>query len=87
MLPWSVMAAAVWPILADVGGELVDVAGAIEKRVIGVEMKMGKLCCHAVILWRLYGALREDKEGPNSIPCPVDDHRSPRASGRKVLES
>jgi hypothetical protein len=51
---------------AEVACEFVDIAGAIEKRVIGVKMKVGKLCCHASILRRLYRSLREDKGGPNS---------------------
>jgi hypothetical protein len=37
---------------AEVAGEFVHVAGAIEKGVIGVKVKMGKLCCHAPILRR-----------------------------------
>ena len=32
--------------LAEVGGELVYVAGTVEKGVIGVKMKVGELCCH-----------------------------------------
>jgi hypothetical protein len=36
-----------------VAGEFIYVAGAIEKGVIGVEMKVGELCCHAPILRRL----------------------------------
>ena|SRR5271170_1640541 len=35
---------------AQVSGEFVYIAGAIKERVIGVEMKMGELCCHALIL-------------------------------------
>ncbi len=46
MLPWSVMAADVWPILLEVRGELVDVAGAVEKGVIGVQMEVGELSGH-----------------------------------------
>jgi hypothetical protein len=41
-----------------VGGEFVDVTGAVEKGVIGVKMEMGKLCCHAPILRRWYRPLR-----------------------------
>jgi hypothetical protein len=40
-----------------VGGELVDIAGAIEERVVGVKMKVGELCCHDSILRRLGRAL------------------------------
>jgi hypothetical protein len=36
-----------------VAGEFVYVAGAIEEGVVGVEMKVGELCCHAPILRRL----------------------------------
>ena len=32
--------------LAEMAGQLVDVAGSIEERVIRVEMEVGKLCCH-----------------------------------------
>jgi hypothetical protein len=35
--------------LADFGevlGELVDVAGTVEERVVGVEMEVRELCCH-----------------------------------------
>ncbi len=35
--------------LADLGevlGELVDVAGAVEEGVVGVEMEVRELCCH-----------------------------------------
>ena len=35
---------------AEVGGEFVYVAGSIEEGVIGVEMEVGELCCHAPIL-------------------------------------
>jgi hypothetical protein len=38
---------------AEVPGEFVYIAGAIEEGVIGVKMKVGKLCCHAPILRRL----------------------------------
>jgi len=31
----------------EMGGQLVYVAGAIEKRVVGMEMKVGELCCHS----------------------------------------
>jgi hypothetical protein len=41
-----------------VAGEFVYVTGAIEEGVIGVEMKVGKLCCHAPILRRLPRPLR-----------------------------
>jgi hypothetical protein len=37
---------------AEVAGEFIYVAGAIEEGVIGVEVKVGKLCCHAPILRR-----------------------------------
>ena len=30
----------------EVGGELVDIAGAVEEGVVGVEMEMGELCRH-----------------------------------------
>jgi hypothetical protein len=30
----------------EVFGELVDVAGTVEERVIGVEMEVRELCCH-----------------------------------------
>jgi hypothetical protein len=43
---------------AEVPGEFVYVTGAIQEGVIGVEMKMGKLCCHVPILRRLYRCLR-----------------------------
>jgi hypothetical protein len=46
--------------------EFIYIAGTIEKRVIGVKMKVGELCCHASILRRLYRPLREDKGGQNS---------------------
>ncbi len=46
---------------AEVAGEFVYVAGAIEKGVIGVEMKMGKLCCHAPILGVESDCFAEDK--------------------------
>jgi hypothetical protein len=52
---------------AEVAGEFVYVAGAIEKGVIGVEMKVGKLCCHAPILGVGTGAFAEDKWGRNSL--------------------
>ena len=35
--------------VAEVGGEFVDIAGAIEEGVIGVEMKVGKLS-HGIVL-------------------------------------
>ena len=35
---------------AEVAGEFVDIAGAIEERVIGVKMKVGELCCHTSML-------------------------------------
>ena len=38
---------------AEVSGEFVYVTGAIEEGVIGVKMKVGKLCRHVSILWRL----------------------------------
>ncbi len=34
------------PHLADVRGQLVNVAGSIEERIVGMKMEMGKLCCH-----------------------------------------
>jgi hypothetical protein len=40
-----------------VSGEFVYVTGAIEEGVIGVEMKVGKLCRHVSILWRLASGL------------------------------
>jgi hypothetical protein len=29
-----------------VRGELVYIAGAVEERIVGVKMEVGKLCCH-----------------------------------------
>jgi hypothetical protein len=44
-----------------VASEFIYVAGTIEEGVIGVEMKMGKLCCHAPILGVRHIAFSEDK--------------------------
>ncbi len=35
---------------AEVAGEFVDIAGAVEERVVGVKMKVGELCCHLSML-------------------------------------
>jgi len=50
---------------AEVSGEFIYVTGAIEEGVIGVEMKVGKLCCHAPILGVCSARLSEDKWGRN----------------------
>ncbi len=56
---------------AEVAGEFVDVAGAIEERVIGVKMKVGELCCHT-----FYGFGKrpvEDKWGV--FACSADEDK------------
>ena len=42
MLPWSVMATDFWPSSGHAIDELVDVAGAVEQRIFGMQMEVGE---------------------------------------------
>gem|GEM_PF-4842182 len=50
MLPWSVMRGGGLTDFGEVLGQLVDVAGTVEERVVGVEMEVRELCGHKGML-------------------------------------
>jgi hypothetical protein len=57
---------------AEVFGELVYVAGAVEEGVVGVEMKMGELCCARPGAVRV----RYDPANPDAVAVLAEDNEN-----------